>query len=353
VFYNTVDFFSAYVIMKYIGRKRGVKGGRVYMIDSYCGKDCSNCVSYSRGRCPGCICKTDIEIPIHDRLFITGPKKPSEDKTAVMTAEEAAESVTDTNGTEEEQGRNGASYSAYCPIAICCRNKKINDCSVCGKTYVCEKYAKKGIMDTIIEAKLEKWGVVDHGLTKAVPYLYILIGCFLAESLSALVLLRLESLVVSLLTLLFIGGKSYGYFGLKSYNTCFMALVFLNIGYMVAELMIMLLRAIDYGIIGTIMLLVLFAAQPIISVISYKIAFDAYAELVSPVNQALEGSWLKMWPLTIVFYVAAFVLAIFNFDKGGINVIYLAVNVATILLNILTFVLMIATVRVCKKDCAD
>ena len=206
-------------------------------------------------------------------------------------------------------------------------------------------------MNTIISSKMEVWGMTNHGLKNAVPFLYILLICFIAEALFSFSSLNPDISVIFLfISLAVTGVRAYGYFRLRSFNTGFLTVTALTVAYIFSTLFLKLLETIDYGVIGSILTIAAVLVQLASSVLCYKISFDAYAELVSPVDSVLESRWLKLWRLTIIFYILAFIIALLNLEHLGLSGAIICFMVAAAVLNIITFILMLATIKVCSKD---
>ena len=105
-----------------------------------------------------------------------------------------------------------------------------------------------------------------------------------------------------------------------------------------------------YGVIGTLLGFITLLVQIAASILSYKISFDAYSELVSPVDSALENHWSRIWPLTIVLCAIALIVGFFCFASKKVQLFAFCLMVAFAVINIITFILMIRTIRVCKTD---
>ena len=295
------------------------------MADSYCGKNCRFCVSRTSGKCSGC--KPETIALLHD------------------PTNEASEDTY--SGTDANIPR----FSSYCQIAICCKNKNIDGCIDCQNSYTCEKYSKKGIMNTIIDSHMEAWGMVDHGLKKAVPFLYILLVCFITSAISDLLAVN-PSLpgIFYALSVVISGVQCYAYYRLRSFNGSFLTVSALTLAYIFTRLFIPFLDYMRYGVIGTLLEFITLLVQIAASILCYKISFDAFSELVSPVDSALETHWSRIWPLTIVLCAIALIVGFFCFASKKVQLFVFCLMVAFAVINIITFILMIRTIRVCKKD---
>lgn len=376
------------------------------MTNSYCGKNCTFCISKKEGKCIGC--KPEVHVPLHSSIYIAGVNNSAPggllaDKARHQDSEndnrklsnnisgEVLEAVSETGGidnwenssdylnndtdlvpfrtdteivreekavkqgqdgeTDNNDEKSGVRFSEFCQIAICCRKGNMDGCNECQKTFVCEKYSKKGIMNVIIDSKMEAWGMVDHGLKNAVPFLYVLLGCFLVESFfTVFSWAPIVSNVFFIFSAAVAGVRAYAFYKLRSFNTDFLTVAVLTIVYIFSLLFNMLLTIIDYGVIGMLLSLAGATVQLVSSVLCYKITFDAYAELVSPVDVVLEKRWLKIWKLTIILYIIAIIVSLLTMDKTGVSGFVLYFSAASLVLNIITFILMVTTIRVCKND---
>ncbi|MBR4343750.1 MAG: hypothetical protein IKP88_13825 [Lachnospiraceae bacterium] len=326
------------------------------MTNSYCGKNCGFCTSYTEGKCIGC--QPQIYVPLHNSIYISGADNAEKMLTIDGHREESGtEQETDIiEETPANNDRNEIRFSEFCQIAFCCKNKKIEGCHECLKTFACQKYSQKGIMNTIIESKMEAWGMVDHGLKEAVPFLMILLFCNIIGAISGIPLngFGVSASAVTglffLMSVLISGVQTYAYFRLRNFNSEFFAVTVLSAVYILSKLFLKLLDVIDYGIIGVILSMAAVAVQIVSSMLCYKISFDAYAELISPVDPTLETRWLKVWKITLIFYILAFIVALFQIGSLGISGFILCFAVASAILNIITFILMISTIKVCRSD---
>lgn len=312
------------------------------MADSYCGKNCRFCVSRTEGKCIGC--KPEVFVPLHESLYISGVENAEEKKQIIGESDITSASVPTTDET-------GTRFSSYCQIAICCRNKKIEGCNECLKSYACDKYMKKGIMNTIIDSQMDAWGMIDHGLKKAVPFLYILLFCFIPESIFSVITLTpgIPKFLI-LVASIFAGIRAYGYYRLRSFNNSFLTVTALTVAFIFSSLFLVFLDVIDYGVIGVVLTFAASLIKLASSVLCYKISFDAYGDLVSPVSPVLEHRWSKLWPLTVFLCILAFVIALINYKSWRLAGLIGGIEIAIALMNILTFILMIATINVCPKE---
>lgn len=312
------------------------------MTNSYCGKDCGFCVSRTEGKCIGC--KPEVFVPLHESLYISGVENADEKKQIIGESDITSASVPTTDET-------GTRFSSYCQIAICCRNKKIEGCNECLKSYACDKYMKKGIMNTIIDSRMDAWGMIDHGLKETVPFLYILLVCFIIEALLTFSSINPQlSSALFFVTLIVTGIRAFGYYKLQSFNTDFLTVFWLTVVYIGASLFQKLLELIDYGAIEFILLTAAILIQIASSITCYKISFDAYAELVSPVDYVLENRWKKLWKLTVIFYIIALVFGLLNLKSGGLSFVILSLGVAIAIIDIITFILILATIKDCSEN---
>ena len=323
------------------------------MDNSYCGKNCNFCVTRSEGKCIGC--KPEVHVPLHRSLYIAdiSGSKPLATLTdssspEASTHEEALDFLAEkSDGYKDE----GCRFSSYCSIAMCCRSKNFESCVDCLKTYACEKYSKKGIMNTVIDSKMQSWGMIDHGLKKAVPFLYILLICLVLESFfSVTSFFPNIPILFFIVSTLVTGVRGYSYFRLRSFNSVFAAVALLTAVYIAASLFLELLNRIDYGTLGRILQYFALLIQLVASIICYKMSFDAYAELVSPIDYNLEKRWSKVWRLTIIIYIIAFVAALLSFKSLKYSGFILFFGIGYAILNIITFILMISTIKVCSND---
>jgi len=321
------------------------------MENSYCGKNCGFCITRSEGKCLGC--RPEVHVPLHRSIYIPNTKKlePSDLLSDNAMPQEQAIDKSLPALAEELTDPDNIRFSRFCPIAICCKNKDIDGCDGCQKTFACEKYSKKSIMNTIISSKMEAWGMTDHGLKKAVPFLYILLTCLIIESIASVLSINPNISVFFFFAALFVTGiRAYAYYRLRSFNTDFLTVAALTVAYIFSTLFLKLLDTINYGVIGTILSLAAVIIQLASSILCYKISFDAYAELVSPVDSVLESRWLKVWRITLIFYFIAFIIALLSFKNLGLSGCTLCFGVASAILNIIIFILMLATIKVCSRD---
>ena len=336
------------------------------MENSYCGKNCGFCVTRTEGRCIGCKLN-ELHVSVEHSVYIPGvspcegnklpdvpsdPAEASEQSTVPSYPGNAPEQPAISGepvNTPYEQSRTR--FSDFCSIAMCCRNKNLDGCVDCQKTFACPKYSQKGIMNTIIESKMEAWGMVDHGLIKAVPFLYILLACFLLGSVCDIPSIGLETPVIFLILSVIVSAvQGFAYFKLRSFNNSFLTAAALTAANIFARLFLKFLDVMNYGFVGSLLSVAAILIQLSSAILSCKISFDAYAELVSPVDFVLERRWGKLWRLTIAFYILALIIALINLKTMGISGFTLCITVASVLLNIITFVMMLFTIKACKKD---
>ena len=81
----------------------------------------------------------------------------------------------------------------------------------------------------------------------------------------------------------------------------------------------------------------------IISVINYKITFDAYADMVSDASDVQERRWLRLWPASVVVYVAAAIISL----SFRVNI---AAIVPAVLMDIVIMANILLTISVCKQN---
>jgi len=108
---------------------------------------------------------------------------------------------------------------------------------------------------------------------------------------------------------------------------------------------------VSYGGFGLFWSYPMYILQLVVAVSCYKMTFDAYAEMISPVDSVLEKKWLKMWPLTLILYIPCYSAAVILALAGKGNVLGPILEVApAIILNIAIPILMVTTINVCKKN---
>jgi hypothetical protein len=265
------------------------------MNKTYCGKNCFYCPEHENGRCTGCY--------------------PD-------------------NATVSSEAHR---YSEYCKIAICCKSKNFESCADCNARMTCTDYSKKGIMHSIIQSKLDVWGVTDHGLKESIKYQWILIFCYFLLLIPD-VLSKFDTNVPYVLVYIPVSLLSiYGYVKMVPYSHIFRVTVLFTAG---SILIRFLVDIIDYGFLVNG---VLSAGNAVISLLNYKITLDAYADMVSQVDVTLEKSWLRVWPVTIILYAAAVIIAL---AKGYLFLM----AIPAVLLDILIISLMLRTISVCRKN---
>ena len=290
------------------------------MENSYCGLRCNQCIYKTQGKC--CGCKPEVEntylLSLHREIEPDADMQMADNSDVVP---------------EESKTR----YSAYCPIAMCCKNKEYENCFLCDKRYTCQDYNNKGAMCRVIESKLDLWGVTSHGLRDSVKYQWFLLVCYIFLILPSIMTKLFSTPLLALIYIPLSGIAIYGYSKMIPYSHIFRVTILFTAGDMLVHFLV---DIIDYG---SLVNLALSAFGMVISVINYKITFDAYADMVSDVDDRLEKSWLRIWPLTVFLYIACGVVILFTFT--------LEFAIAPpIILNILIIVNMIRTIDVSKVN---
>ena len=189
-------------------------------------------------------------------------------------------------------------------------------------------------MSSVIELKLNEWGVTDHGLKASVKYQRLLLICFIL-----LIVPSVASLVEPKFSFIYIplaGLSMYGYSKLIPYSEIFRVTVLLTGGDMLIRF---LTDIIDYGLLNMILYMIRFA----ISIVNYKITFDAYADMVDEADDRLEKRWLQFWPLTIALYAICAVILLFTQSA-------IVMALPSIIMDIVIIAYMIVTIEVCKKN---
>ena len=328
--------------------------------NSYCGKSCIHCPERQNGNCLGC--KPDLEFDYQKSLSEASKLTPvlrdsfdegfDDEYLKPLDLTGAKGRVSDqvkTPGQDNTSGQiKGGSvrYSEFCRIAMCCRNNDYEHCGMCTKSFACPDYGKKGTMNAIISAQMDAWGMIDHGLKNSVRYQWVLFACFLLEIIRDLSVTLGLGLVTPLIVTLGVAvASAYAYNKLGSYSKIFTAVMFLTLANLALKLVV------SYGGLGLFWSYPLLIIQLAVAVSCYKMTFDAYAEMISPVDPVLEKKWLKMWPLTLILYIPC-LLAVFILEAASkaawlSAILYVA---PAIILNIVTPVLMITTINVCKKN---
>lgn len=329
--------------------------------NSYCGKSCIHCPERQNGNCLGC--KPDLEFDYQKFLSETAKRTPvlresldddgfSDDYLRPLDLTGAKGRVSDqvkTPGQDNTSGQiKGGSvrYSEFCQIAMCCRNNDYEHCGMCTKSFACPDYGKKGTMNAIISAQMDAWGMIDHGLKNSVRYQWILFACFLLEIIRDLSVTLGLGLVTPLIVTIGVAiASAYAYNKLGDYSKIFTVVMFLTLASLALKLLV------SYGGFGLFWSYPMYILQLVVAVSCYKMTFDAYAELISPVDSVIEKKWLKMWPLTLILYIPCYSAAVILALAGKGNVLGPILEVApAIILNIAIPILMVTTINVCKKN---
>ena len=328
--------------------------------NSYCGKSCIHCPERQNGNCLGC--KPDLEFDYQKSLSETSKLTPvlrdsfdegfDDEYLKPLDLTGAKGRVSDqvkTPGQDNTSGQiKGGSvrYSEFCQIAMCCRNNDYEHCGMCTKSFACPDYGKKGTMNAIISAQMDAWGMIDHGLKNSVRYQWVLFACFLSEIIRDLSVTLGLGLVTPLIVTIGVAiASAYAYNKLGNYSKIFTVVMFLTLASLALKLLV------SYGGFGLFWSYPMYILQLVVAVSCYKMTFDAYAEMISPVDSVLEKKWLKMWPLTLILYIPCYSAAVILALAGKGNVLGPILEVApAIILNIAIPILMVTTINVCKKN---
>lgn len=328
--------------------------------NSYCGKSCIHCPERQNGNCLGC--KPDLEFDYQKSLSEASKLTPvlrdsfdegfDDEYLKPLDLTGAKGRVSDqvkTPGQDNTSGQiKGGSvrYSEFCRIAMCCRNNDYEHCGMCTKSFACPDYGKKGTMNAIISAQMDAWGMIDHGLKNSVRYQWVLFACFLSEIIRDLSVTLGLGLVTPLIVTIGVAiASAYAYNKLGDYSKIFTVVMFLTLASLALKLLV------SYGGFGLFWSYPMYILQLVVAVSCYKMTFDAYAELISPVDSVIEKKWLKMWPLTLILYIPCYSAAVILALAGKGNVLGPILEVApAIILNIAIPILMVTTINVCKKN---
>ena len=328
--------------------------------NSYCGKSCIHCPERQNGNCLGC--KPDLEFDYQKSLSEASKLTPvlrdsfdegfDDEYLKPLDLTGAKGRVSDqvkTPGQDNTSGQiKGGSvrYSEFCQIAMCCRNNDYEHCGMCTKSFACPDYGKKGTMNAIISAQMDAWGMIDHGLKNSVRYQWVLFACFLSEIIRDLSVTLGLGLVTPLIVTIGVAiASAYAYNKLGDYSKIFTVVMFLTLASLALKLLV------SYGGFGVFLSYPMYILQLVVAVSCYKMTFDAYAELISPVDSVIEKKWLKMWPLTLILYIPCYSVAVILALAGKGNVLGPILEVApAIILNIAIPILMVTTINVCKKN---
>ena len=313
------------------------------MENSYCGLRCTQCTYKTAGKCAGC--KPGIEYKYQEDLCraLEIAKKRDQAYEAGLDPSESLPLLEDSsfknikNFPEDETEESGTRYSTYCPIAICCKNQKIESCFFCDKRFACQNYNSKVNMNSVIESKLNLWGVTTHGLKESVNYQRLLLICYILLIIPSVLTKLASSPAIALIYIPLSGVAMYGYSKMIPYSEIFRVTILFTIGDLLVRFLV---DIIDYGVLVNGALSIFGA---VISVINYKITFDAYADMVSDVDDRLEKRWLRVWPFTIIIYIvfAVLALALQSFEL---------ILVPMVVLNIIIILNMLSTISVCKNN---
>ena len=200
-------------------------------------------------------------------------------------------------------------------------------------------------MSAIVSAKMDAWGLVDHGLKKSVKYQWILFACFILEIVRDVAMTLNMKIIAPLIVTLAVAAMSvYAYNKLDEYSKIFTTVMFLMLASLALKIMI------SYLNFGVLFSYPMYLIQLVVSVCCYKMNFDAYAELISPVDVNLEKKWLKMWPLTLILYIVFYIGVVVGAFNGNSVLAQILAFVPPVLLNIITPILMVATIKVCMEN---
>ena len=338
----------------------GEWGDIVAIENSYCGKSCIHCPEKQNGKCLGC--KPELEFAYQKTLSENAKNIPVlRDGSADDGLDDYLKplDLTDLNGKVSDLGKGSGQektseqikcgavrYSEFCKIAMCCRNNDYEHCGICTKSFACPEYSKKGTMNAIISAQMEAWGMIDYGLKKSVPYQWILFACLLLEIIRDVSLTLNLGLVTPFIVTIGVAiASAYAYNKLGEYTKIFTVVMFLTLASLALKLLV------SYGGFGLFWSYPMYILQLVVAVSCYKMTFDAYAEMISPVDSVLEKKWLKMWPLTLILYIPCYTVAVILSLAGKGNVLGPILEIApAIILNIAIPILMVTTINVCKKN---
>ena len=316
--------------------------------NSYCGKRCAHYTEKDNGKCLGC--KPELEFAYLRSVSEETKKNAELEKASEDGFLQPLDLTNVKNDISKDDSGNlkggAVRYSEFCPIAICCKNKEIEHCGFCTKSFACPDYSKKGTMNVIIDAKMEAWGMIDHGLKGSVPYQWMLFVCFLLEILRDLsITLGWGIVAPGIITIGVALASAYAYNKLGTYSKIFTVVMFLTISSLALKLLV------SYGGFGLFWAYPMYILQLVVAVCCYKMTFDAYAEMIGVVDSILEKRWLRMWPLTLALYIpcyAVYLILVISNKADGLAV--LLSMVPPVLLNIIIPILMVSTIKVCKKN---
>nr|MCR5728176.1 hypothetical protein [Lachnospiraceae bacterium] len=128
-----------------------------------------------------------------------------------------------------------------------------------------------------------------------------------------------------------------GYIKMVPYSPIFRVTVLLTTGDLLVRFLV---DIIDYG---TLVNGALSVFGMLVAVVNYKITFDAYADMISEVDDVLERKWLRIWPLTIIVYVIG-ALIVLSSKVLALGLIPFAS------LDLIIIIYMIKTIKVSKVN---
>ena len=201
-------------------------------------------------------------------------------------------------------------------------------------------------MNAIIDAKMETWGMIDHGLKGSIPYQWMLFTCFLLEILRDLsITLGWGIVTPGIITIGVALVSAYAYNKLAPYSKIFTVVMILTLSSLTLKLLV------SYGGFGLFFSYPMYILQLVVAVCCYKMNFDAYAEMIQAVDSILEKRWLRMWPFTLILYIPCYsIAAILGLTGNGPVFGDIVALIPSVLLNIIIPILMVSTIKVCKKN---
>ena len=332
--------------------------------NSYCGKRCAHCTEKDNGKCLGC--KPELEFAYLRSVSEETKKNAELEKASEDGFLQPLDLTNVKNDISKDDSGNlkggAVRYSEFCPIAICCKNKEIEHCGFCTKSFACPDYSKKGTMNVIIDAKMEAWGMIDHGLKGSVPYQWMLFVCFFLEIVRDVSMTLGRGIVApGIITIGVALVSAYAYNKLSKYSKIFTVVMFLTLANLTLKMLV------SYGGFGLFWSYPMYILQLVVAVCCYKMNFDAYAEMISVVDAFLEKKWSKMWRVTLIWYVPCYVvvavLTLTGFagkKVGNVSIVENSGNISgvstflfmipAVILDILIPMLMVRTIKVCKEN---
>ncbi len=306
------------------------------MENSYCGLRCSGCSYKTAGKCSGCKPEVENKYLADVGRAIRISKLREEALKEGLDVSDIRDEISDDSYVAPVKEVDPATrYSTYCPIAICCKNNNYEGCTDCNKRISCYDYNCKGKMSSIIETKLDLWGVTTHGLKESVNYQRLLLICYIFLLVPDILTKLTSSTIVTLIYIPITGLTMFGYIKMVPYSPIFRVTVLLTTGDLLVRFLV---DIIDYG---TLVNGALSVFGMLVAVVNYKITFDAYADMVSEVDDVLERKWLRIWPLTIIVYVIG-ALIVLSSKVLALGLIPFA------LLDLIIIIYMIKTIKVSK-----